>query len=290
MTFMTNTTPNTLVLGGTGKTGNRVARALAEKGVGVRTAARSGADVHFDWNDASTYGPALEGVDRVYLVPPANDLDFAGTVGAFLDVASATGVRHVTYLSARGVEGAPPEVAMVAVEQDLAGRGEMTSTIVRPAWFMQNFSESFFLPTIVEDGVIPAPTGDGAEAFVSADDIAEVAATTLAQPGAHAGQTYTLTGPEPLTMAQAAQKIGSAAGREVTHVDLERQAWIDATVAAGVPADYAAMLGGLFDLIKSSAQATTTDDIRRVTGRPAQSFDHFITQSKAAWQKPVVPA
>ena len=102
-----------LLLGGTGKTARRIAPRLADAGVEVRTAARSRADVRFEWDDASTHDAALEGVDAVYLVPPALSLDFAGDVHAFLDRAEAAGVQHVTFLSARGVDQLPPEVALV---------------------------------------------------------------------------------------------------------------------------------------------------------------------------------
>jgi uncharacterized protein YbjT (DUF2867 family) len=105
---MTKTQNTTLVTGGTGMTGGRVASRLTTLGQTVRTAARSGADVRFDWDDPATHTSALDGVDRVYLVSPTMRVDFAAPVSAFLDRAEAAGVRHVTYLSAYGVEYAPP--------------------------------------------------------------------------------------------------------------------------------------------------------------------------------------
>jgi uncharacterized protein YbjT (DUF2867 family) len=97
----------TLVLGATGKTGSRVASRLRSRGLPVRTAARSGADAHFDWDDPGTYAPALHGARRVYLVGPVMRTDFAGQVSVFLDKAEAAGTRHVTYLSAYGIDSAP---------------------------------------------------------------------------------------------------------------------------------------------------------------------------------------
>src|ERR1700688_148880 len=121
---MTNTPSDTaLVLGGTGKTGSRLGPKLAKLGLGVRTAARHGADVRFDWDDAATHRAALRGVDRLYLVAPVMRVDFAVQVATFLDLAEAAGVRHVTSLSAYGIDHAPPEVALRAVELDLIGRG-----------------------------------------------------------------------------------------------------------------------------------------------------------------------
>src|SRR6202050_3430493 len=148
----------TLVLGGTGKTGARIAARLVALGLPVRTAARHGADVRFDWDEPATHRNAVDGVDRVYLVAPVMRTRFAPQVSAFLDLAEAVGVRHVTYLSAYGIELAPAEVALRAVELDLMGRSTLTHSIVRPAWFMQNFSETFLMPV---DGAIVVPAGNG---------------------------------------------------------------------------------------------------------------------------------
>jgi len=156
---MADSTPLILVLGATGKTGSRVANNLTTRGLAVRTAARSGADVRFDWDEPGTYAPALDGVDRVYLLGPVMRTDFAGQVTVFLDQAEVAGVRHITYLSAYGIDAAPPETAMRSVELDLLGRQGFTHSILRPAWFMQNFSETFLKPV---DGAIVVPTGDGA--------------------------------------------------------------------------------------------------------------------------------
>jgi uncharacterized protein YbjT (DUF2867 family) len=225
---MTNAPSNTLVLAGTGKTGSRVAAKLTKLGLSVRTAARNGADVRFDWDDPTTHGPALASADRVYLVAPVMRMDFADQVSSFLDLAEAAGVRHVTYLSAFGIDQAPPQVALRAVELDLMGRGAVTHSILRPAWFMQNFSETFLKPV---DGVITVPTGDGAEAFVDAEDVAAVAAATLARPDAHAGAQYAPTGPEALTVSDAADVIADVIGQPARHNDIDRDAWIDGSVA-----------------------------------------------------------
>src|SRR5689334_5732444 len=196
-----------LVLGGTGKTGRRVADRLRAAGADVRTAARAGADVRFDWDDPSTHDAALAGAGALWLVPPTLRTDHAPLVSALLDRAEAAGVGHVTLLSAGGVEHAPPEVALRAIELDLIARERLGRTIVRPRWFMQNFSEGYFAPAIATEGVVSAPTGDGAEAFVDVEDIAAVAAATLLDPAAHDGAEYTLTGPEALTFAAVAAQL-----------------------------------------------------------------------------------
>jgi uncharacterized protein YbjT (DUF2867 family) len=274
-----------LLLGGTGKTARRIAPRLLAAGARPRTAARNGAAVRFDWDGTTTHDAALEGVNAVYLVPPAMRMDFAPLVSAFLDRAEAAGVRHVTFLSARGVEQAPPELALRATELDLAARTKLTHSILRPGWFMQDFDEYFFQPAIAADGIIVAPTGNGAEAFVHADDIADVATATLLAPAEHAGAAYALSGPEALTFAQVAERISAAAGRPITHVDPPVKEWVAASAAAGIPLDYAQLLGGLFDAVRAGATAAVSDDVQRVTGHAPRSFEDYLADpaTVAAW-------
>lgn len=148
---------------------------------------------------------------------------------------------------------------------------------------MQNFTESFLQPGIVSQRQVVAPAGAGAEAFIDAEDIAATAAATLTEPARHAGHAYTLTGPEALTFAETAAIVGSVVGEPVTYVDLNPQQWLDSTVSAGVPADYAAMLATLFDLIRSSAGAATTEEVASILGRAPGSFQAFADRSRDAW-------
>jgi uncharacterized protein YbjT (DUF2867 family) len=114
------------------------------------------------------------------------------------------------------------------------GKTGLTHAILRPAWFMQNFSETFLKPS---GGAIVVPAGDGAEAFVDAEDIAAVASATLADPQAHAGAQYALTGPDALTIAAAAKIISDVTGQAVGYTDMDRDEWVAGAVAGGVPAE-----------------------------------------------------
>jgi uncharacterized protein YbjT (DUF2867 family) len=175
-------------------------------------------------------------------------MDFADRVSVFLDQAEAAGTRHVTYLSAHGTDSAPPETAMRSVELDLRGRPGVTHAILRPAWFMQNFSETFLKPA---GGAIAVPAGDGAEAFVDADDITAVASPTLADPQAHAGAQYALTGPEALTIAEAAKIISDVSGQVIDYTDIARDERLTAAITGGVSAAYGAVLSVLTETIAS---------------------------------------
>ena len=207
-------------------------------------------------------------------------MDFADQVATFLDLAEAAGVRHVTYLSAYGIDQAPPQVDLQAVELDLIGRGVITHSILRPAWFMQNFSETFLKPV---DGVITVPTADGSEAFIDAEDIAAVAAETLASPDAHAGAAYALTGSEAITVSEAAEVIAGVTGKPVKHNDIDRDVWIQGSVAAGVPAEYGEMLRMLTETIASGMGSRPNDNVQKVTGAPPIKFADFAGRTAQAW-------
>jgi uncharacterized protein YbjT (DUF2867 family) len=277
---MSNETPTALILGGTGRTGSLVARKLARRGIAARTASRHGADVRFDWDDLATHADALTGVDRLYLVTPVLRVSYAAQVADFLDLAETVGVRHVTFLSTYNADRAPHGIDIAAVEADLAARQAVTHSVLRPAWVMQNFTDDH-LPVV--DGMITAPSRGGTESFVDADDIAAVAAETLLDPGAHADARYTLTGPQALSFGEVADIIASVSGRPVLYSDIDQEAWISGALAAGVPADYAAMLRWLTGAIIAGDGSTPTDDIEEVTGRPPATFRSFAERNAHAW-------
>src|SRR5688500_16650943 len=137
----------TLVLGGTGKTGRRVAQRLADRGQPIRIGSRSGTP-RFDWDDATTWEPALRDVTAVFVVyyPDLAVPGAAETIRAFAAAAVASGVQRLVLLSGRGEEQA--EVSERAVQESGA-----EWTILRASWFSQNFSEHFLLEPVL-GGVI----------------------------------------------------------------------------------------------------------------------------------------
>ena len=279
-----------LVLGGTGKTGRRLVRLLADAGVPVRAASRrpgaSGGGVEgvkFDWSRPETYGPALSGVEGVYLVPAESVADPSEQVGAFVGEAADSGVRRIVDLSALGVDAAGEGVGLRKVERAVMDGG-VEWTILRPNWFMQNLTESFLLPPILQSGQVVAPAADGAVSFIDARDIAAVAAAALTEDGRHAGAEYPLTGGRALTFAGVADAVGRASGRDVRYVEVEPEQMREGMVEAGTPEKYADMMLGLFAGIRAGWNAPVADAVERVLGRPPIDFDDFARENAAAWR------
>lgn len=127
------------------------------------------------------------------------------------------------------------------------------------------------------------PTANGSEAFIAASDIATVAAGTLANPDAHAGAAYTLTGPEAMTVSEAAEIIADVTGKPVKHHDFDRDVWIQGVVAAGVPTEYGALLRMLTETIASGKGSRPNDNVEKLIGAPPISFADFARRTAQAW-------
>jgi uncharacterized protein YbjT (DUF2867 family) len=274
----TNQKNITLVIGGTGKTGRRVVEQLIAKGVPTRIGSRS-ANPPFDWDDQSTWAPALENVSAVYITyqpdlavpaaPPA--------IQALSDLAVKSGVQRLVLLSGRGEEEAQ------RCEQIVQNAGA-DWTILRASWFNQNFSEGPF-QELVLGGVVALPAGPVGEPFIDVDDIADVAVAALTEDG-HVGQLYELTGPRLMTFTNAVEEISKASGRPVRYQQIPSEVFTNALTEQGVPTDAVALLNYLFTTVLDGRNAYLTDGVQRALGRPPRDFRDYAraTAASGAWQ------
>ncbi|HEU4949100.1 MAG TPA: SDR family oxidoreductase [Kribbella sp.] len=276
-----------LVLGATGKTGRPVVEALVARGIDVRAASRhpgplgAGVEpVRMDWSDPASWKPALRGVDGLYLVGPYAEPDNAGLVRRLL--AAATGVRRVVHLSIIGVDQLPMAIPMAAWEQDVR-ESSLEWTILRPNWFFQNFEEGFGA-ALRERAVLELPAGDAGIGFIDTLDVAEVAATLLSE-GGHGGQTYTLTGPEALTLAQAVAELGRAAGSDLRYHALVPEELADRLTAAGAPGWAVEWQLALFRLIREGLNSQVTDTVEAITGQPARPLSAYADRQAHNWRR-----
>nr|WP_198151616.1 NmrA family NAD(P)-binding protein [Kibdelosporangium sp. MJ126-NF4]CEL17243.1 Mlr3941 protein [Kibdelosporangium sp. MJ126-NF4]CTQ91527.1 Mlr3941 protein [Kibdelosporangium sp. MJ126-NF4] len=259
----------TLVLGGTGKTGSRVAARLTALGVQVRIGSRTAAEPRFEWDDRTTWGPVLDGVDKAYVVY-APEIAFPGaaeTIGEFAAAAVSAGVRRLVLLSGRG-----DEVHAGASEQAVRDSGAEW-TILQAAWFNQNFSESFMYEPVVH-GVIELPASDVAEPFVDVEDIADVALAALTD-DKHVGQTYELSGPRLLTFSDAAAEIGAAAGKDVRYVPVTFVEYGKMLREHGLPLAYVEMFRKVLD----GRNSYVSDGVQRALGREPRDFADYARKT-----------
>jgi uncharacterized protein YbjT (DUF2867 family) len=267
-----------LVLGSTGNVGRRLVELLEAAGETVVAASRTGA-VRFDYSDPATFGPALQGVDRVFLVTPPGHLAAHELLGPFLDAALPV-VRKVVLLSADGVQ-LNDQAPLRQVELRLERSG-LPYAILRPNWFMDNF-HTFWLAPMRAAGVIPLPAAEARTAFIDARDIAASAAAAL-QSDAFDNQAFSLSGPEALTYAEAAEVISRHAGRTITYMPIEDGPFVESLTQAGLPADYSQFLAALFGFVRQGAASAVTDSVQRLTGREPGTLEAYAARHADAWR------
>ena len=277
------------ITGATGRLGSRVARRLAAAGAAqlllVRDPARapdlpgaSTAVASFPDRDAVTV--ALQGVPTVLMVSASETLDRVAQHTAFVNAAAAAGVRHLVYIS---FDGAAPDCTFTlgrdhyATEQHIRSSG-MAFTFLRDNLYAD------FLPALVgEDGVIRGPAGDGRVAAVAQDDIADAAAAVLLDPARHAGCTYTLTGPQALSLGEVAGILTAELGR---HIDYRVETLDEAYASRssyGAPRWQLDAWVSTYTAIAAGELVTVTDDVQTLAGHAATSLVQLLRSGAVAY-------
>jgi len=267
----------TAVTGSTGNIGGRVARHLAQKASSqrliVRDASRApelGAEVAAaTYSDASAVRAALAGVATLFMVSGAEAADRVDQHRTFIDAAAAAGVARIVYLS---YYGAAPDATFTLARDHWATEAHIKSSGM--AWtFLRDNLYADFAPLLVgQDGAIRGPAGDGVAAVVVQDDIAEAAAEVLADPAAHDGRTYSLTGPEALSCRQMAAMLSAASGREIRYVEETLEEAYASRAVYRAPMWQVDAWVSTYTSIANGEMAGVTEDVHTLTGHSAMTL------------------
>lgn len=268
----------TLVLGATGKTGRRVTARLRLAGVPVRTASRS-SPTPFDWTDPDGWDAVLDGVGAVYVVAPT----VPGPVHEFTARAESAGVRRAVLLSGRGADtwGDSPFGLDMRSAEDAVRGSALEWTILRPNNFDQDFDEDVFHAPLL-GGTLALPAGEVPEPFIDVEDVADVAAAVLTQPGRHAGLVYEMSGPRALTFAEAADLISRASGMPVTYKQISPAEYTAQLVDGGWARADAEHVSEMFVMMARASLAEPVDGVAQVLGRPPRTFEDYVVRAAAA--------
>ncbi|WP_224247788.1 SDR family oxidoreductase [Hyalangium gracile] len=271
-----------LVTGGTGTIGSSTVKALQAKGARFKVGARSpdklkgqGVEtVLFDWDKPETFGPALQGVEKVFLLTPVSDKQTQYTQ-ALVDAAKKAGVKHIVKLSVMGAD-AEPGISLGRLhrssEKAIKDSG-IAWTMLRPTYFMENFF-NFYGADPKKDSTVYTTHGNGKAVWVDGRDVGEVAAAVLTGKG-HEGKAYELTGPEALDSAEALTILGEALGRKYTHVPVPEEAGRKAMKDQHMPDWIVDGLSELAALIRNGWAATPATGVKDVLGRPPRTFKEY---------------
>ena len=245
-----------LITGATGVLGRAIVNSAMDAGLAVRQAVRNPARAnpkaeaaHFDYADPSTVSPALEGVAALVLMAPPLEANAPALLSPVISAAKPAGVRHIVLISAFGVNH--NEEAPLRIVEHLVIHSGVPYTILRPNFFMENFSEGFLAANLREQGAIYLAAGEGKTSFISVRDIAAVVVAALRQ--SITGREIDLTGPATLDHFEVAKIISEASDRTVVYHSLSEEQMLKGARSQGMSEPVVAYLAMLY---RSFGQAT----------------------------------
>ncbi|KAK0476180.1 hypothetical protein IW261DRAFT_442451 [Armillaria novae-zelandiae] len=271
-----------LLTAGTGKTAIRIARLLQDAKQPVLLTSRKGVvpepfkGVKFDWHDPSTFENVFTtdpNIDRIYLVAPARSLEPLPPMKLFIDLAMKKGVKRFVLLSASALEAGHP--ALGKVHEYLLSL-KVDYAVIRPSWFFENFL-TLHLSSIKEQNTILTASADGKMGFISADDIADLAVSTLTDEKSH-NTDYILTGPELLSYDDVAAIFTEVLGRKITHTRITVEDLKKRYIAFGITEDYASMLSSLDDMNANGVEEKLFVAAKNVKGK--RTLKGFVEANK----------
>ncbi|MGD8871808.1 MAG: NAD(P)H-binding protein [Gemmatimonadota bacterium] len=279
-----------LVTGATGTVGAYLLDELVRRGVSVRGASR---DVErartekprlewadFDLTRPETFAPALEGVDRVFLIARPGDDDPERTARPFVKAMAMAGVGQAVTLSAMGAERRD-DITLDRMER-LVEEAGLAWTHLRPNWFMQVFAVPPLVHAISATGRIEIPAADARISWIDARDVAAVAATVLTE-SSHEGRAYLLTGGEALDHARVAEILSRASGRDIEYCALDESEGRERVLAAGLGPRRAERLTRFYRHVRAGACAPVSHDVAQIVGRPPITFERFAEEHRDSW-------
>jgi uncharacterized protein YbjT (DUF2867 family) len=272
-----------VVVGGTGRVGRQLVAQLSGQGVPVRIVSRGrvpsrqpGVEaVQADLSDPATLEPHLDEADSMFLVWPFTSPDLAARLAPAVAGIAARHVPRVVYLSAQPA-AERPESFWALVERAIEQSGA-DWTFLRPTGFASN--TLLWSGQIRSGDVVRWPFGRAGRSLIDERDIAAVAACALTQDG-HGGARYLLSGPEVLTQAEQVATIGKAIGRDLTWVELPKQAALDELTAAWGDAAFAANALSTWERFVDHPEIVT-GTAEQVTGAPARTFAEWAAANTA---------
>ncbi|NBM16875.1 NAD(P)H-binding protein [Streptomyces sp. GC420] len=269
-----------LVTGATGSVGRQVVAELVRRGERVRALTRrpdradlpAGVDVvRGDLTDPDSLGPAFEGVDAVHLITFGGALFEPLTTGPdIVELAREAGVRRVTVLFGGGRTPL----------QDAVEESGLDWTVLMPVEFMSNALE--WAEGIRAEGAVREPFTGRLSAMVHEADIGAVAAVALTREG-HAGKTYTITGPEVLTLRDKVDALARVRGQAIRLVELSEAEARERWRAAGLPQETVDFLITVYGNTPPEG-CTVLGTVEEVTGRPARTFAEWAREHAAAFR------
>ncbi len=281
-----------LVVGASGNLGGAVVRALLAGGRQVRAvgtdvealenAFPAAEAVRLDLHDPTSFGPALDGAAGLFLMRPPAISTVGPTLNALLDVGEQSGVAHVVFSSVTGAD-TNRVVPHHRVERHLHASG-LSWTILRPGFFAQNLADAY-AADIVRSDRIYLPAGRGRAAFVDVRDIGAAAAAVLADPSAHAGKGYALTGPRALDFDEVAAIMTHELGRSIRYRRAGIVGYARHLRGQGLPVPQVLVQTILHTGLRFGQGESLDPALARLLGRAPTSLEQYVHDHRSSWAR-----
>jgi uncharacterized protein YbjT (DUF2867 family) len=285
-----------LVTGSTGKVGKEVVNQLVAMGLPVRAAdintdwVQSAADAQgwkdveialFNYDQPETFAPVLEGIERIFIVPPLLSPTQHEQIIAFIKFAETTDVKHIVNLSQMGsdqIKDLPLRKGEIYIES--CG---IPYTHLRPNWFSQNFN-TLHMAGIMEKGEIAVPADDIKSSYIDVRDIAAMGVTALIEGEKHYSKAYTLTSGEAIDHNEVVRLISAVSGRDVKYNPVSEEDYRKTLLATGMTEGAAEMALNLYRLMRNGGTTAVSRDVSDVLGRDAISFEQYAKDFADSWK------
>jgi uncharacterized protein YbjT (DUF2867 family) len=243
------------------------ATGLAERGVRVRRG---------DFNEPNSLADAFEGATQVLIVS-ANEIGGNAVDAhiAAIDAARAAGAERILYTSHQGASAD----SLFAPMRDHAATGGYLAETGTPFTSLRNgfyaTTVPFILGQALTTGEIVAPA-DGPVSWTTPSDLAEAAATILADPGRFDGATSPLTASDVFDLDDVAGILTKLTGRTIRRTVADDDEWAAGLTAHGAPEAQATMLVGMFRAALRGEFSATSPALGELLGRPATPLNSFL--------------
>jgi (4-alkanoyl-5-oxo-2,5-dihydrofuran-3-yl)methyl phosphate reductase len=280
-----------LVTGATGNIGSELVKLLVAKGLTVRVISRDEKKVSHldpavqrvigDRHDRSVVRKATQGADKVLMLAIVFDKNHESD-RLLVEEAKQAGARQIVMISSASVRREGNEIGRLHREkEELIERSGIPWTFLRPGGFMSN-AVLWWAETIKAQAKVFNPAGNGKTAPISPYDIAAVAAVALTSAG-HIGKAYGLTGSESLSNPEQVEILSKVIGRPIECVDVPVEVAAERAIASGLPEALVKSLAQLWEQVRTEAYTFQTDEVERLTGRQAQTFETWCREHRSAF-------
>ena len=279
------------VTGATGNIGSELVKLLVAKGEAVRVISRDEKKVSHldpavervigDRHDPSIVRKAAQGADKVFMLAVVLDKNHEAD-RLLVEEAKQAGAKQIVMISSSSVRMEGNAIGRLHREKEqMVEDSGIPWTLLRPGGFMSN-AIMWWAQTIKSQSKVFNPTGNGKTAPISPYDIAAVAAVGLTSSG-HEGKTYDLTGGELVSTPEQVAILSKVIGKPIDCIDIPIEVAAERMIASGLPAALVESLSQLYVLVRKDAYTFHTNEVERLTGRPAQTFETWCREHRSAF-------